>query len=118
MPIRITTRHNMELPEPFRAVVQRKLERLLAAFDKVEHLEVIFNQEKSRNQVEILMQSGQFHAAALVEDTDLGSAFDSAMQRVRKQIRRSKDREAAKRTHLAARQAGRRKAASLKAAED
>jgi len=86
--IRITARNKMVVEPGFKELIQKKCDRLSRHFEKVECVEVIMQEEKFRFRVEILMQAGHFHAAALTEANDLGAAFDGSLKRVESQIAR------------------------------
>lgn len=97
MALRITCRNKLELEPKFRAIVEKKLGRLDRTIEKLQSIDVIFSEEKPRHTAEVLIHAGSFSASACVEESDLGKAFDGALNRVKKQLSKQRDRKQNKR---------------------
>lgn len=91
MPVQITTRHG-DLPSDFQDLVIKKVRKLKKYFDKVDRIEVIFDEEKHRKMCEIIVSAGPLGATSKDENGDFGPAFEKALKKCERQIKEQKRR--------------------------
>ncbi|MDR0993095.1 MAG: ribosome-associated translation inhibitor RaiA [Verrucomicrobiota bacterium] len=92
MDIQITGR-NVEVNEAIHEYVMDRLEPILAEYSRVETCHVIFLNEKYRFTATIVVQGREKLTAEAQETTDdLYTAFDAALLKVDKQLRKAHDK--------------------------
>ncbi len=88
MIINLTGRH-VEITEALRTHVEEKLRSAFADFPRVESVHVILNLEKHRQIAEIVVQApNRLRVEAKEETHDMYQAFDGAIEKALKQMRR------------------------------
>lgn len=88
MNINLTGRH-VEITDELRAHCEGRLRQALADFPRTESVHVILNLEKHRQIVELDVQGPGFHRVeAREESSDMYASFDTALDKVVRQIRR------------------------------
>jgi len=91
MQIRITARH-FDLDPGLREHVESKVEHLAHYFDRVDEAHVVFEQEGHRRIADLTVHASRVVVSSEQEGTDFRSAFDRAVEKVERQIRRHKDK--------------------------
>jgi len=91
MQIRITARH-CDLEPGLKEHVESKVEHLAHYFDRVDEANVVFEQEGHRKIADLTVHASRVVVSSEQEADDFRSAFDRAVEKVERQIRRHKDR--------------------------
>lgn len=92
MSITITGRH-MEVSGTLKERILGKLEPMLQEYPQVEHMHVIFNIEKFRQIVEVIIQAKRHvRVEAKVETDDMYKSIDQVVDKIDRQLRRSRDK--------------------------
>lgn len=92
MQINVTGRH-MEITDAIRNYVHDKLQHALAEFPRTESVHVILDIEKYRQIAEIVVQApNHVRVEAREESADLYASIDAVVDKVNKQLRRTRDK--------------------------
>ncbi len=92
MQVAITARHGNIKPE-LSEYVTRKSEKLVRYLDQVSEIDVTFEFEAERVNVEMLVEIEGYHTiVAHVEGEDAGSTFDRTLQKMEHQVHRYKEK--------------------------
>jgi putative sigma-54 modulation protein len=91
MNIRVTARH-YELSPEFKRYVEGKIAHLLHYFDRVHEAHVVLEQEGHRKIADVTVHAARVLVSSEQDGADMRSAFDRAVEKVERQIRRHKDR--------------------------
>ncbi|GAB4311671.1 MAG: hypothetical protein Kow0059_01860 [Candidatus Sumerlaeia bacterium] len=91
MNITITVRHTDINPQT-RQYIEEKVSRLKKYFNNILHVDVIIDEEKFLQKVEILVKSPIFDITAIESAENVRAAFDKAFHVAEKSIRREKER--------------------------
>lgn len=92
MTINVTGRH-IEVTEPMRDHVHRRVGRLLEEHPRIENIHVILDLEKHRHGAEIVLQgAGVGRMEARVESDDMYASIDQAVDKAEKQVRKWLDK--------------------------
>ena len=91
MNIRVTCRH-CELGSDLKEYVEEKVSRLAHYFDRVDEAHVVLQVEGHRSIADITVHASRAVISSEQTADDLRSAFDRAMDKVERQIRRYKER--------------------------
>lgn len=92
MPIEITARHMNSAPEA-KSYAEEKAQKLMTLFPRVEHVHVIMDVEKHRQQAEVVVQAKN-HIRLEASDTseDLVTSLDMAFERAERQLRKLREK--------------------------
>ena len=92
MQVAIAARHG-ELKPEVQDYISRKAEKLLTYFDRVTSIVITADFSEERVGVEILVDAEHKHNfVAHAQGTDVGGAFDQALQKMEQQIRKYKEK--------------------------
>jgi putative sigma-54 modulation protein len=91
MNIRVTARHTEMRPE-LKEYVERRVSRLARYFDRIDEAHVVLEEEGHRKIADVTVHASRVTVSSEQAADDLRSAFDRAMEKVERQIRRHKDR--------------------------
>ena len=91
MQINVTGRHR-EITEAIRGYCVGKLEHALADVPRLTHVHVVLAVEKHRQQAEIVLQALHHTMEARAESDDLYASIDAAVEKVRRQVDKQRDR--------------------------
>jgi putative sigma-54 modulation protein len=91
MNIRVTARHFDMEPE-LKAYVEDKVSRLAHYFDRVDEAHVVLDAEGHRKIADVTVHASRMTVSSEQAAEDLRSAFDRAVEKVERQVRRHKDR--------------------------
>lgn len=91
MQITFTGRH-VQITDDVRAFVERRANKLEGAFNFLDELQVVIEQEKTRffAELTLLARKAAFHAR--IETHDVFESLDTALNRIETQVRRHKER--------------------------
>jgi len=90
--VQITARH-CEISDSVRARAESQMQRLTKYDSRVSAAEVIFDEEKHSRKVEAIMSvDGGAAVVAHANDRDFRAALDKVVDRLSKQLRRTRDR--------------------------
>jgi putative sigma-54 modulation protein len=91
MNIRVTARHT-DMGSDFKAYIEERVERLARYFDRVDEAHVVLEAEGHRKIADVTVHASRITVSSEQAADDLRSAFDRAMEKVERQIRRHKER--------------------------
>ena len=92
MSIEITARHMNSTPEA-KAYAQEKSEKLMELFPRIEHIHVIMDVEKHRQEAEVVVQAkNHVHVEASETSDDLVNSLDVAFERAERQLRKLREK--------------------------
>ena len=91
MQIRITARH-FDLDPGLREHVESKVKRLAHYFDRVDEAHVVLEKEGHRRIADLTVHASRAVISSEQEAGDFRAAFDRAVEKVERQIRRHKER--------------------------
>lgn len=91
MRIRVTARH-LDLEPQLKAYVEEKLNHLSRFFDRVDEAHVVFSAEGHRRIADVTVHASRAIVSSEQEADDARAAFDRALEKVQRQIRRHKER--------------------------
>lgn len=92
MQVAITARHGSIKPD-LREYITRKSEKLVRYLDQVSEIDVTFEFESERVNVEMLVEIEGYHTiVAHVEGEDAGAAFDRTLHKMEHQVHRYKEK--------------------------
>jgi len=91
MDIHVTARH-FDLESSLKSYIEEKVEHLSHYFDRVDEAHVVLEMEGHRAVVDVTVHASRAVISSQQEATDMRSAFDKAIDKVERQIRRYKDR--------------------------
>jgi putative sigma-54 modulation protein len=91
MNIRVTARH-FDMEPDLKAYVEDKVSRLARYFDRVEEAHVVLEAEGHRKIADVTVHAARVTVSSEQAADDLRSAFDRAVDKVERQIRRHKER--------------------------
>jgi putative sigma-54 modulation protein len=91
MKIHVTARH-FDLDPEFKAYVEEKVSHLSHYFDRVDEAHVVLEAEGHRTVAGVTVHASRAVISSEREASDMRAAFDSAIDKVERQIRKHKDR--------------------------
>jgi len=91
MKIRTTARH-FEMEPELKSYVEEKISRLARYFDRVDEAHVVLESQGHRKTADITVHAARLIVSSEQTAEDVRSAFDRAVEKVERQIRRHKDR--------------------------
>ena len=91
MNIRVTARH-FDMEPDLRAYVEDRVSRLAHYFDRVDEAHVVLDAEGHRKIADVTVHASRLIVSSEQAAEDLRSAFDLAIEKVERQIRRHKER--------------------------
>lgn len=91
MNIRVTARH-FDMEPSLKAYVEDRVSRLARYFDRVEEAHVVLDAEGHRKIADVTVHASRVTVSSEQAADDLRSAFDRAIDKVERQIRRHKER--------------------------
>ncbi len=91
MKIRVTARH-LDLDPPLKAYVEEKINHLSRFFDRVDEAHVVLSSEGHRKIADVTVHASKVVISSEQEADEVRGAFDRAIERVERQIRRHKGR--------------------------
>lgn len=91
MNVRITCRH-CELDPDLKTYVEEKVERLAHYFDRVDEAHIVLQAEGHRRIADVTVHASRAVVSSEQSADDLRTAFDRAVDKVERQIRRYKER--------------------------
>ena len=92
MSIEITARHMNSAPEA-KAYAEDKANKLMELFPRVEHVHVILDVEKHRQEAEVVVQAkNHIRVEASETSDDLVNSVDVAFERAEKQLRKLREK--------------------------
>ena len=91
MKIRVTARH-VDVDADFKAYIEEKISRLAHYFDRVDEAHVVLEAEGHRRIADVTVHAPRAVISSEQSAEDLRSAFDRALEKVERQIRRHKER--------------------------
>ncbi len=91
MKIRITARH-FDLDEGLRDHIESKVEHLAHYFDRVDEAHVVLEKEGHRHIVDLTVHASRIVISSEQSADDFRPAFDRAVDKVERQVRRHKER--------------------------
>jgi putative sigma-54 modulation protein len=91
MNIRVTARHT-DMGSDLRDYVEERVARLARYFDRVDEAHVVLAAEGHRKIADVTVHASRLTVSSEQSAADLRSAFDLALDKVERQIRRHKDR--------------------------
>ena len=93
MQLTVTGRH-FEITEPLRQHIEEKTAKLSRYTDSISDMHVVLSVEKHRRLAEITLQANGTPLRGLEEKHDMYEAFDAVIEKIERQVKRLKDREA------------------------
>ncbi|MBU0683808.1 MAG: ribosome-associated translation inhibitor RaiA [Candidatus Omnitrophota bacterium] len=93
----IITGRNLELDEPFKKYVNKKLNKLTRLYDRVYKCDVIVEEEKTRKNIEIIVHLKRNRLVAKESSQDVYVSIDNAVGKIKTQLRRLNGRVVSKR---------------------
>jgi len=91
MRVRLTCRH-CELDQNLKDYIEEKVQRLARYFDRVDEAHVVLEVEGHRKIADVTVHASRAVISSEQTADDVRSAFDRALEKVERQIRRYKDR--------------------------
>jgi putative sigma-54 modulation protein len=91
MQVRITARHT-DLDPELKSYIEDKVSHLSHYFDRVEEAHVVLDAEGHRKIVDVTVHASRAVISSEQSAEDVRSAFDRAVEKVERQIRRHKER--------------------------
>jgi len=91
MQIHVTARH-FDLDPELKQYVEEKVSHLSHYFDRVDEAHVVLEAEGRRMVASVTVHASRALISSEREDSDIRSAFDSAVDKVERQIRKHKDK--------------------------
>jgi len=91
------TSRNFELNDSLREYIHNRLDKLGRAYSRIYRFEVILEEEKIRKNVEIIVHLKRNRIIAKESSPEIYASVDSAVGRIKKQLRRLNDRLRSKR---------------------
>jgi ribosome hibernation promoting factor len=91
MEIKITEKH-LEVPEKLKAIIRRKLEKLLKFYTKIEKINVIISKQKFRYEIEVILKANRLSVEAQSVNDELQDCLDDVIAKVEKRMRRIKEK--------------------------
>jgi putative sigma-54 modulation protein len=91
MNIKVTARH-LDLDPELKAYVEEKMNGLSRFFDRVDEAHVVLSSEGHRKVADVTVHAARAIVSSEQEADDVRGAFDRALEKVERQIRRHKDR--------------------------
>lgn len=92
MIVTVSTRH-MEVSEALRAFAENKAQRLVKYYDRIQEIEIVFDQGKDRTRVEMIVNAE--HKNMFIAHHDEGDAYaciDGCMAKLERQLTEHKDK--------------------------
>jgi len=83
---------NLEPSDALKDYVQKKLEKIEKRLDAPAEAEVVFTVEKIRHITEIRLSSDKLHINAKEESENMYSSIDLVLEKVKRQIKRTKEK--------------------------
>lgn len=98
MPITVTARH-MDASTEIQEYARTRVEPLVEAFPRTEHIHVILSKEKHREIAEVVLQAkNHIRVEARETSGNLRASIDLAVEKVEKQMRKLRDKVQSHRT--------------------
>jgi putative sigma-54 modulation protein len=91
MKIRVTARH-LDLEPSLKVYVEEKINHLSRFFDRIDEAHVVISAEGHRRIADVTVHAARAIISSEQEADDVRAAFDRALERVERQLRRHKDR--------------------------
>ncbi len=89
---------NLDSSEHIKSYLQEKIDRFDKLLDQPGSAHVVLRAEKTRRIAEINLQVGRFDIHAKEENTEIHAAIDIALEKIKKQINKSKEKMQERRT--------------------
>ena len=83
---------NLDSSEYFKTYVQEKLDRLDRLLDKPAQAEVVLSVDNLKQVTEVRLSGGRLNIQAKAEEEDLHASIDQAVDRVKRQIKKQKEK--------------------------
>ena len=83
---------NLEPSDALKNYIQKKLEKIEKRLDAPAEAEVVFTVEKIRHITEVRLSSNKLHINAKEESEDMYSSIDLVLEKVKRQIKRTKEK--------------------------
>lgn len=83
---------NLESSDHFKAYVHEKMGRLDKLLDKPATAEVVLSTDNLKQVVEVRLSGGRLSIQAKAEEEDLHASIDQVVDRVKRQIKKHKDK--------------------------
>lgn len=99
MDINITGR-NIELDEDLKTYIHKRIDKLEKLYRRIYKCEVILEEEKIRQNAEIIMYLKRNKIVAKESSPDIYASIDNASENIKKQLRRLKDRVSTRRRRV------------------
>ncbi len=99
MDINITGR-NIELSDDIKGYIQKRLGKLERMYKGIQACDVVLEEEKMRQNVEIILYIKGSKIVAKESSTDVYASIDSAATSIKKQLRRISDRTSSRRRRV------------------
>ena len=99
MDINITGR-NIELDEALKTYIHKRIDKLEKLYRRIYKCEVILEEEKIRQNAEIIMYLKRSKIVAKESSPDIYASIDNASENIKKQLRRLKDRVSTRRRRV------------------
>lgn len=91
--------HNTDHSDALQEYTRKKLSKLTAHFDNVRLLSILFQTKKLQRLCRIIVHTEDARYIASSNEADLYHAADATLNKLERQIRRSRERERRKRRH-------------------
>jgi putative sigma-54 modulation protein len=91
MRVRVTSRHFTITPD-LREYIEQKVERLAHYFNRVDEAHVVLEEQRHRRIADVTVHASGVLVSSEQAAEDMRSAFDRALEKVERQIRRHKER--------------------------
>jgi putative sigma-54 modulation protein len=96
MNIQITARHDRHVSDETKDFIEAEIESLAKFYDKITSAQVVVDQEEHKNGKEDLVEinlgvDGQQLSAKAI-DENLGKAFDAAVEKITRQLKKKNDK--------------------------
>ncbi len=99
MQITVTGRH-FEITDALRQHIESKIHKLTRYLNDVTEVHVVLSVEKHRHQAEIILQAPPGPVRSLEETHDMYLSVDTAIDKIERQLKRQKERENDRKSHI------------------
>jgi putative sigma-54 modulation protein len=93
----IITARNFDISDTVKSYIEKKVRKLEKLYSRIYSCEVILEEEKERKNAEILLYLKRTKLVAKESSTDIYASIDSAIDKIKKQLRRYSDKISSKR---------------------